>query len=128
MIIDFWSKRQTAIAKSTTAAEIVSFSYAADQHLVPTAMLLLAVLGRSIKCIYHEDNAAAIVVAKRGYSAALRALAKHFRVAVSSLGELSHEEENELRYCGSKGQKADPMTKGLAGPAMILAQEHLDMS
>jgi len=128
MIIDFWSKRQTATAKSTTAAELVSLSYAADQHAVPAAMLLRAVLCRPIKCLYHEDNSAAIAVAKRGYSAAMRALAKHFRVAVSSLGELFHDADNDLLFCKSNDQKADPMTKGLSGPAMLLAQEHLDLA
>jgi len=127
MIVDFWSKRQTATAKSTTGAELVSLGHGIDNHAVPLVELLEAIVNRSVRSVFQEDNMAALLIAKRGYSPAMRMLARHFRCCVASLGEFFSHKENELVYCPTAEQRADPLTKGLTALAMEAALRLMGM-
>ena len=127
LVTDWWSKRQTATARSTAAAEIVSMAVGIDGYSLPTASLLESVLERPIMTIVHEDNMAALLVAKRGYSPALRAAQKHFRVAISALGEVFAGPDHTIIHCPTLEQRADPMTKGLSAVAQQEAWALLDL-
>ena len=56
LITDFWSRRQTATAKSTCAAELVSLGLGIDNYAIPAAQLLRHVLQRKVMTKIFEDN------------------------------------------------------------------------
>ena len=59
----------------------------------PLASLLEWLLQRPITIEVYEDNAAAIVAAKAGYSARLRHLSRPKRIHVGYLGEVFDKED-----------------------------------
>jgi hypothetical protein len=79
-----------------------------------------------------EDNQAAIVAARNGYSPKFRHLHRQKRISLGFLGEVFSDPNNKLSYADTKTHKGDLMTKefertrfeeckklvGLSGPAV----------
>ena len=111
--LDWYSKRQTATSHSTTEAELVSASKMLRESLVPQMELWSILLQRPINAVVHEDNESTIAVIKNGYSPQLRHLAKHHRISLGIVHEMSTQPDIEVRHCPTKEQKGDLLTKGL---------------
>jgi hypothetical protein len=127
LVTEFWSKRQTATAKSTCAAEVVALSLALDVYAPAACSFLEDVWQRAVLCKVFEDNISTILVAQRGYSSALRGLQKHFRISLSSLGEILARSDFTIEHISTDKQRADALTKGLTPSAHEAALKLLDM-
>ena len=114
--LDWYSKRQTATAHSTSEAELISASKMLREHLVPLQSLWSIMLGRPIHVIIHEDNESTIAVIKNGYSPQLRYLAKHHRISLGLVHELCQNDDIDIVHIETAKQKGDLLTKGLARP------------
>jgi len=114
--LDWYSKRQTATAHSTTEAELISASKMLREALIPIMELWSLMLDRPIKGIIHEDNMSTITVIETGYSPQMRHLQKHHRISLGLVHELVQNPDIVLRHTSSETQKGDLMTKGLARP------------
>ena len=111
--LDWYSKKQSATAHSTTEAELISASKMLREMLIPQMELWSILLQRPVKGSIREDNEATIKVIKSGFSPQLRHLAKHHRIALSLVHELCTGEDIAVTYCPTAEQKGDLMTKGL---------------
>jgi hypothetical protein len=114
--LDWFSKRQTATAHSTTEAELISASKMLRETLIPLTDLRALMLDRVVKGIIHEDNMSTITVIESGYSPQLRYLQKHHRVSLGLVHELCQSDDIDVKHCPTDKQKGDILTKGLARP------------
>ena len=114
--LDWFSKRQTSTAHSTTEAELVSASKMLRESLVPLQTLWSVMLGRPIEAVLNEDNQSTISVINAGYSPQLRYLQKHHRISLGLVNELCKNDDITLKHIDTENQKGDLMTKGLARP------------
>ena len=114
--LDWYSKRQTATAHSTSEAELISASKMLREHLIPLQSLWSIMLQRSVNSILHEDNESTIAVIKNGYSPQLRYLAKHHRISLGLVHELCQQEDINVVHIETDKQKGDILTKGLQRP------------
>jgi hypothetical protein len=119
------SKRQTSTATSTAESEITSLGVGCRSVLLPAETLADEILGRTTQVEVLQDNAAALQVVASGYSTAPRFLSKHQRLSISFCHEVMSAAHRSIRHCSTAFQRADPLTKGLAGPAMGLALRNL---
>jgi hypothetical protein len=114
--LDWFSKRQTATAHSTTEAELISASKILRESLVPLMELWSLMLDRAIKGTIYEDNMSTITVIETGYSPQLRHLQKHHRISLGLVHELCQDPDISLKHTSSETQKGDILTKGLTRP------------
>ena len=112
--LDWYSKRQTATAHSTTEAEMVSLSKMIREILAPQLELWSLLLQRDVRGVLHEDNESTIVVAKSGYSSQLRHMQKHHRISLGLVNDFVSRDSIDLVHCPTEEQKGDLMTKGLS--------------
>ena len=114
--LDWFSKRQTSTAHSTTEAELVSASKMLRESLVPLQHLWSIMLGRTVHSVINEDNQSTISVIDAGYSPQLRYLPKHHRISLGLVHELCQHDDIHLQHIETEKQKGDLMTKGLQRP------------
>jgi hypothetical protein len=112
--LDWYSKRQTATAHSTTEAELVSASKMLRESLIPLQSLWSCMLQRPVNCVIHEDNMSTITVVESGYSPQLRYINKHHRISLGLVHELCKKPDLKMKHCATEKQKGDVFTKGLA--------------
>jgi hypothetical protein len=112
--VDYGSARQTATSSSSTEAEVVALSKVMRDKALPLEVLVSSAYLKDCSSEFMEDNSAALLAAKRGYSLLLRHLAKHQRVALSACADVLAT--RTITQVPTKIQKADVLTKGL-GPA-----------
>eukprot|EP00971_Amphidinium_carterae_P336050 6472207-Amphidinium_carterae.2 len=114
ILLDWSSKLQTATATSSTEAEILALNRGLRVSGYAQKSLWEALLGREMRLVAREDNAAAIRDVESGSSPQLRhVLAKVHRVSLSALHEQWQQGLFEISYVATKDQLADIMTKGL---------------
>ena len=81
------SKRQSAVARSTTEAELASANEAVFQECFPIKTLLEEILQTEVESVVHEDNAGTIQVIAAGYSPKLRSMSRTHHISVAALSE-----------------------------------------
>ena len=125
--LDWYSKKQTVTAPSSTDAEMTSAGRMIKYHQIPMSLFWDAVLGRSIRQNLWEDNKGCLANMQSGYSAEMRYLLKTQRISVSFLHDVSqygvHGENGiNVQKIDTKVQRGDLLTKGLtpAGHASAL--------
>ena len=112
-----WScKKQTATSSSTCESEVVSMSSGLRKEAIPILDFLELALERPVQLICKEDNSQAIIAAQKGYSPALRHLARHHRIALGFVNETFYPEQQtqttpRIQYQVSADHKGDFMTK-----------------
>ena len=121
--LDWYSKRQTNTAHSTTDAELVSLSKMLRESLVSIQSLWSTLLQRPVKAVLHQDNTATITVVNAGYSPQLRYMAKHHRISLGLVHELCEHDDIDLVHVETNKQKGDLLTKGLQRPKHDPAME-----
>jgi len=114
--LDWFSKRQTATAHSTTEAELISASKTLRESVVPLLDLWSLMLDRTVRGVIHEDNMSTITVIEAGYSPQMRHLPKHHRISIGLVHELVQSPNIDIQHITTDKQKGDLMTKGLARP------------
>ena len=65
-------KKQTAVSRSTTEAEVISLAHSLFQEALPTLQLWCKILGRDVCLEVLEDNEATIKIVKKGIKGFIR--------------------------------------------------------
>ena len=110
------SKKQTCVSHSTPEAELVAADLALRAEGLPALDIWEVILGRPVKLAFQEDNQAAIVVLRSGYSTALRHMGRTHKVCLKWMHERVENKDIELEYCESSKQAADVFTKAFTEP------------
>ena len=94
-------------------------------EVIKTEKILEQIFQRVIRIVGREDNAAAFLAIRRGYSRKLAHMAKHHKVSLSALhevfygdpnvvGEIKEHEYNTLLQEPTETQRSDILTKPVA--------------
>ena len=114
------SKRQTAVARSTTEAELAAASEGVFQDGLPIQSLLEKIHGVEIQTFLFEDNTSCITVIQSGYSPKLRSMNKTHRISVAALAEAVERKLVVVKHVSTKEQLADLLTKALNRQTFLL--------
>ena len=106
-------KKQTAVSRSTTEAEVISLAYSLFAEALPTLQLWCTLLGREVDLEVLEDNEATIKIVKKKGSAKLRHVTRTHRVNLASTYDVFEDPHVDIMYVNTKEQAADIFTKAL---------------
>ena len=115
-MVDYFSRRQTCTASSSTEAEIIALSKLLREYVHP-----MEELSRVSATQIYEDNQACILICGVGWSPVMRHLAKHAKVSLGAVSEMLRQEGRSIGYIATEEQAADLMTKSLAGVKLARA-------
>ena len=107
------SRRQTATARSTTEAEMISLGSGLFSEAIPAQEFLENTFDRPVVLECLQDNSAVISIVAAGYSPKLRHLSKTQRIELGSIYEVFQDADTVLLYIKTNKQRADPLTKNL---------------
>ena len=107
------SRRQTATARSTTEAEMISLGAGLFSEALPTQEFLEHIFDRPVVLECLQDNSAVIAIVAAGYSPKLRHMSKTQRIELGSIYEVFEEAGTVLLYIKTDKQRADPLTKNI---------------
>ena len=135
--LSWYSRKQTATSSSTCEAETISISSGLRKEAIPMLSLVEQLLGRPVLLVCHEDNEATIISIRKGYSPALRHLARTVRTSIGFTHEVffpdpedvdsdgeapsNFEVQPVLRHCDTTSMRADVFTKALKPPDFAIA-------
>ena len=122
------SKKQTAISRSTTEAEVVALSYVLFEEAIDLVELYSQVLGRRVTLKLREDSEACAKVVSTGYSRKLRHLKRTHKVNIAAVKEQLDREDTMLELVNTSRQKADIFTKALQSAKWPAAMELLGIA
>ena len=108
------SKKQTATARSTCEAEMLSLDSGVFGEAIPMQDLWETVLDRPVVLTCFQDNSSVIQIIKAGYSPKLRHMKKVHKLNLSALYEIFECPDVLINYIKTSMQRADPFTKSLA--------------
>ena len=119
--LSWGTNKQGGSAHSTPEAETVSLADCMRKEAIPLQRLMSVLLDRQVVVRVWEDNEATITIVEKGYSLALRYLARTQRTSIGMLNELFHPEVDDdglmklfhLAYSKSTTHKGDQFTKEL---------------
>jgi hypothetical protein len=80
---------------------------------------------KSLRVAVQEDNQAAIICLKRGFSPKLGYLSRTHKVNLGAISEVLDKDGISLEYCSTNLMRADPLTKAFSGPSWPAALELL---
>ena len=109
----FWqSKKQSSVARSTSEAESIALASTMYGEVLHIQEMLGHLFEVSIPVKFEQDNEAAIKIIQNKYSVKLRHCNRVHRVNIASISDLFEKEDSlELRYCHTKQQLANALTK-----------------
>ena len=109
----FWqSKKQSSVARSTSEAESIALAATLFGETLRIQEMLERLFEVSIPIHLEQDNEAVIRILQSGYSVKLRHCNRVHRVNIASICDLLEKEEKlDLRYCHTKLQLANALTK-----------------
>jgi hypothetical protein len=110
MPLSWCSTKQSCTARSTPEAEITSASRALFSNLLPLYELWRTLLKDGLPACLQEDNEAARIILKKGYSTALSYLNRTQKVNLAAISELL-QETISIKRCPTDMMKGDPLTK-----------------
>ena len=114
------SKKQRSVATSTTEAEYMSASDAAQDLIWVTQLLQELKLNERLKCTLNMDNTAALSISKNPIN---HGRSKHIDVRYHYLRERVQKGELEVTYKKSEEMIADTLTKPLNAPSFKRLRE-----
>ena len=106
-------KKQTAVSRSTTEAEVISLAHSLFAEALPTLQLWCQILGRDVTLEVLEDNEATIKIIRKGGSAKLRHVSRTHKINLASTYEQFQDPCIKLEYVNTKEQVADVFTKAI---------------
>ena len=112
-------QRQSCIAQSTAEAEYYA-AVSAGNEVIWLKQLLADIKEPQQTVTIHEDNNACIVLSRNPQD---HKRTKHVQIKYHVLRDYVKKKELELKYCPTKSQLADMLTKSLAGCHL---RPHLD--
>ena len=109
----FWqSKKHSSVARSTSEAESIALASTMYGEVLHIQEMLGHLFEVSSPVKFEQDNEAAIKIIQNKYSVKLRHCNRVHRVNIASISDLCGKEESlELRYCHTKQQLANALTK-----------------
>ena len=107
-------KKQTAVSRSTTEAEVISLAHSLFSEALPTLQLWCRILKREVRLEVLEDNEATIKIIKKKGSAKLRHVTRTHKVNLASTYDVFEDPSVGLEYVNTKEQAADIFTKALS--------------
>eukprot|EP00435_Cladocopium_sp_Y103_P050896 s279_g15.t1 len=107
------SRRQTATARSTTEAEMISLGAGLFGEGIPAQELFETIFQKPVVLECLQGNSAVISIVSAGYSPKLRHMSKTQRIELGSIYEVFEEAGTVLLYIKTDKQRADPRTKNL---------------
>ena len=107
------SKKQTAVSRSTTEAEVIAMVFGAFSEALPMEVLWGIVLQREIHTIIYEDNEATEKIVRSGFSQKLRHMTRTHKVNLGSLCDVVASPDRTLKHVTSVDQIADVFTKAV---------------
>ena len=110
------SKKQTAVSRSTTEAEMISLAHGLFSEALPTLQLWCAILGGDVELEIMEDNEATIKIVRKCGSTKLRHVGRTHQINLASVYEQFQDPNITLLYVNTKEQAADLFTKAIQGP------------
>ena len=105
------SKKQSSVARSTSEAEAISMASALFGETLNIQETVSLLLQQSVPVVFEQDNEALIKILKAGYSAKLRHMGRVHRINVASMSEVLAGDDISCRYCHTKDQIANGLTK-----------------
>ena len=105
-------EQDTCLALSTTEAEYIALSGAAQESLWLQQLLADLKKEEAKSMIIYEDNQSAISMARNPQ---FHGRTKHIAIKYHFITEQVTNGKLELRYCRTNDMIADMMTKGLSG-------------
>ena len=111
-LVSWRSKRQEIVALSSTEAEYIALSLAA-QELVWLKPFVKDLGYNQENYVLYEDNQGAIALTKKPEN---HARTKHIDIRYHFVRDLVQKKEIEVDYCPTTDMLADIMTKGLSRP------------
>ena len=109
-VVNWCSKRQLTVARSSTEAEYVALSAAAQESIWLRRLLCDFGFGKMLPTTLYEDNNGAIELSK---NPKFHNRTKHIDVAYHFTRERVASNELSVVYCHTDEMVADVMTKGL---------------
>jgi hypothetical protein len=122
------SRRQTSVSRSTTESEVVSLAHSLFLEALPMCDMFDCILGRDVELEVLEDNEATIKIVRKGYSSKLRHISRTHRVNLASVKEVFENPNIALNYVGTLEQVADIFTKALEPQKWGAALDMLHMA
>ena len=113
MPIEWFSRTQTATARSTPEAEIVSLAELTFSAAIPLQEVLFQIAEREVEMHVGTDSQATEGIVRAGTSRRLAYLRRYQRVSISSLRDVFAAWQNTLFGVRSKEIPADVLTKPL---------------
>lgn len=120
--VAWMSKRQGAVAPSTTDAEVGAANDILRRHALSIQGLMERILRRSVQLKHGVDNEACEVIMKSGASKALRYMPKHKRVSFHFFKEVFDkrgDQNAEALRVDTKNNRGDFFTKPLDNEAFL---------
>ena len=107
----WYSKKQSSVARSTPEAEAIAMASALFGETLNIQETVSLLLQQSVPVVFEQDNEALIKILKTGYSAKLRHVGRVHRINVASMTEVLSGDDISCRYCHTKDQIANGLTK-----------------
>ena len=108
----FGSRKQKCVSKSPTEAELVALSDNLALVELFSEFVAFVTDSKEIKPVIYQDSTSVITMVTEG-GGAVRT--KHMRTRMHLVLEAVRQNRAEIRYIGTKGMKADGLSKSLEG-------------
>ena len=109
------SKKQGAIARSTTEAETAAMAYVLFEEGLPLLELMKRLMCPDMRLRVREDNEATAKIVTAGYSKRLRHMKRTHKINIASIASELAKDDVELMLVNTLHQKGDLFTKAVAG-------------
>ena len=110
-------KKQTAVSRSTTEAEVISLAHSLFSEALPTLQLWCRFLKREVRLDVLKDNEATLKIIKKKCSSKLRHVTQTHKVNLAGTYDVFEDPFIDIEYVSTKEQVADIFTKALAPQA-----------
>ena len=111
--LSWGSRRQSAVARSTTEAEVAAANEVVFSEGIPLKTVLEMALNSPVETVLCEDNSSCILILKSGYSPKLRSMSRTHKISVAALSEAITMNLIGLKQTPTSDQLADIFTKAL---------------
>ena len=123
-----FKKRQAAVARSTTEAEIASVNEGVFSEGIPFKQVLELLRKKPVSTVLMEDNTACATILHTGYSPKLRAMSRTRRISIAALKEALDANHVVMIPTPTKDQLADIFTKALNKVQFLDMHSRIDVA
>jgi len=124
-LLDWGSKTQGFVARSSAEAELVSASRCVATKLIPYSELLQAIGMKGPSSVLYTDSKTAMLCIAAGTSKSLRYIHKTQAVQLAWMRSVFESPEFLIEYIPTAENPADPLTKALNRVKLLAGNERL---